>query len=415
MSITILGYSIGKNKTGQISASKRQRANRRATDVIKPQYRREVSFQISDIKLAEQLALNPDNPNRRRLIDIYRYILKDLRLRGQIRDAIMKITGEPWMIYDENEQPAEELSAMLRKRWMAQTIKHIAGVEFWGYQVIEYDRIQPQEWNIDVVTLLPHEHISIEKGWILIDGEINGSYIDYNGISQDLDLVEFYDTREDLGMLNNIAYNTIWKYYARSDWSRMNEKFGMPIIGIEADTNNDDELDRLETQAANFGSDGYIITQKGDAMQIIERKGQRPHDTFMDNIKLCNEENEIGINGQVGTSSEKSFVGAAEVQERKFEDITLSRLDFVANEINDKLLPYLRAKGFAIPEGYSFNYPTIIAERKKKLAQTTAKEAWKAPQQHEENQPQASGDKSKAEEDSENEQADIKSPKKSNP
>ena len=366
MAIKLFGYSIGKNKTAQILSPK-GRGGKKSSDLIKKQYRREVMFQIADIRQAETLALSPDAPNRRRLIDIYKYVLKDLRLKGQIRDAVMKVTGEPWMIYDENEKPVKDLSKMLRKRWMAQTIKHIAGVEFWGYAVLEYDLIDPKKGSIGVVKLIPCEHISIENAWILIDAEVNGSYIDYSGISSDLDLVEFYDTREDLGLLLNISYNTIWKYYARSDWSRTNEKFGMPLVSITADTNNDDELDKLEIQAANLGTDGYIVGQAGDTINLVERKGQRIHDTFMDMAKFCNEENEIGINGQVGTSSEKSFVGAAEVQERKFEDITLTRLDFVANEINDKLFPYLRAKGFDIPEGYKFDYPVLINERKKKL------------------------------------------------
>lgn len=370
MSFKILGLSIGKNKTSEIlptnglTGSKRAR---RASQSIKKQYRRELQYQIADINQAINTATNPDAPNRRRLIDIYKYVTKDLRLKGQIRDAVMKVTGEPWMIYDENENPVEDLSNKMRKRWMAQTIYYAAMAEFWAYNVLEFDQIDPAKFDIGVVFQFPHEHICIERAWVLIDGEINGSYIDYNGISNELDIVEFYNTRTDLGLLMEISYNTIWKYYSRSDWSRASEKFGAPILGIEADTNNDDELDRLERQAADFGSDGYIVTQKGDVLQIIERKGQRMHDIYYDNIKLCNEENEIGINGQVGTSSEKSFVGAAEVQERKFEDITLTRLDFVQNEINDKLFPYLRAKGFAIPEGYRFNYPTLINERNKKL------------------------------------------------
>ncbi|WP_346237755.1 phage portal protein family protein [Niabella insulamsoli] len=404
MAFSLFGYSIGKNKTGQILSPKGERSKKRASEVIKKQYRREVSFQIADIRLARQLAQNPDQPSRRKLIEIFKYILEDLRLKGQIRDAVMKVTGEPWMIYDKNENPVDDLSDKMRKRWLAQTIKHIALCEFWGFQVLEYDFIDPKECNMGVVKLIPCEHISIERAWVLIDGEVNGSYIDYNGISNDLDLVEFYDTREDLGLLANIAYNTIWKYYSRSDWSRASEKFGMPLTSIEADTNNDDELDRLERQAANLGTDGYVVTQKGDTVNIVERKGQRMHDIYWDNVKLCNEENEIGINGQVGTSSEKSFVGAAEVQERKFEDITLARLNFVANEINDKLFPYLRAKGFPIPEGYKFDYPVLIAERKNKLAKSKAMENFDPAKPAADSGPEAT---ESGKDDQDNKQADA--------
>jgi len=366
MSIKLFGYTIGKDKTTAYLPQNNQK-RRKASQAIKKQYRRELSFQIKDIKLAERLASNPDMPNRRRLFEIYYYVLKDLRLKAQIRDAWMKVVGEPWMMYDETETPQDELSKAMRKHWMTQTIRLIAMCEFWGYSVPEYDGINAGTFDIQEVKLIPREHISIDLQQILIDAEVGGSFIDYSGIMWDLDLVEFYDNREDLGMLNEIAYNTIWKYYSRSDWSRGSEKFGMPILSITADTTNDDELDRLEDRAADFGTDGYIVGQKGDVISIVERKGQRIHDIYLDNIKLCNEENEIGINGQTATTQEKSFVGAAEVQERKFEDLTLTRLEFVKNQINQKFLPYLRYKGFAIPDNYIFDYPALINDRNKKL------------------------------------------------
>jgi len=379
MSFKIFGYSIGKNKTGAYSASSAKNRGK-VSAAIKKQYRREISFQIADIKKAELLATSPDAPNRRRLFDIYKYIDKDIRLTAQIRDAVMKITGEPWMIYDENDIPQEEMSKAMRKNWMTQTIKAIALVEFWGFSVPEYSDIDPTSFRIGEVKLIPPEHISIEWQQILIDAEINSSYIDYSDMMWDLDLVEFYETRESLGLLLKAAYNIIWKYYSRSDWSRCSEKFGMPMLSIEADTNNDDELDRIEERAANFGTDGYIVAQKGDTANIIERKGQKIHDIYLDNIKLCNEENEIGINGQTATSQEKAFVGSAEVQERKFEDLTLTRLEFVKTQINEKFIPYLRYKGFAIPDNFYFDYPALINDREKKLnGRQTNSDAIEAP------------------------------------
>lgn len=362
----ILGIQLGKKKPKEI-VYKDKKQRKRASEIIVKQYRREVSFQIQDIKVAEQLALNPDNPDRTRLNEIYDYILKDIRLKAQIRDCVMKVQGEPYMIYDDNDNPVEEISKHFRKRWFNKTIEQAVLSELYGFRVIEYFGIDPTNFEINDVSIIPNKHVCIERQRLLIDGTPNGTFLDYSEIKTDLDLIEFYNNREDLGLLNNCAYNTIWKYYSRSDWSRANEKFGMPILSIEADTNNDDELDAIELKAANFGTDGYIVTQSGDKVSIIERAGQRIHDVWLDNIKLCNDENEIGVNGQIATSSEKSFVGSAEVQERKFEDLTLTRLQFVADEINHKLFPYLRAKGFDIPEGYKFDYPALIAERNRKL------------------------------------------------
>lgn len=100
----------------------------------------------------------------------------------------------------------------------------------------------------------------------------------------------------------------------------------------------------------------------------MQRSGQKMHDIYLDNIKLCNEEFTLLINGQVATSTEKSFVGSSEVQERNFEDLTLTRLQNVSDNINLKLFPYLRYKGFTdITEDVTFDYPALVREREKKI------------------------------------------------
>ena len=187
----------------------------------------------------------------------------------------------------------------------------------------------------------------------MIDGNINAAYLDYAPIMEELELMEFGD-REDLGILLECAYNVIWKYYSRSDWSRGSEKFGMPILAIEADTNNDSELDALEDRAANFGNDGYIVTQAGDKVTIIERKGDKMHSIYMDNISLCNDEVSKIINGTSSASEAKPFVGTAEVGERTMQTFTIARLQRIADEFNKSVIPYLIRKGFPL-EGKKFN------------------------------------------------------------
>jgi hypothetical protein len=338
---------------------------KRATTVIKKQYKREVSWQISDIKMALIMAANPINPDRLRLHQIYRYIMLDARMKSQVRDMLLKIKSEPWMLYI-GDNPDEELTELYRKRWMNAIIQYIAEKELHGYSVLELDKIEPDKINIGMVTLLPREHISIENQWILINATVNGSYIPYGDVMWDIDLLEFVDDRADYGILLECAYNVIWKYYSRTDWSRTSEKWGSPVLSVLVDTTDDKELDNYEARAANFGSDGYIIGQKGDEMEILFPGGTKMHDIFLDNIKMCNEELTILVNGQTAMTDQKAFVGSSEVQERKFEDLTLSRLQTIVDDINEKVIPYLRYKGFKLPEDIRFDYPALVQERARK-------------------------------------------------
>ena len=345
------------------------RGRKRASNTIKKQFKREVSWQISDIKMALIMAENPINPDRLRLHQIYRYVLRDARLKSQVRDALLKIKSEPWMFYNGSEEkPDEKLSELYRTRWFNLIIQYIAEKEMHGYSVVELDKIDPEKNNIGIVTLIPREHISIENQWVLINATVNGSYLPYGDIMWDIDLLEFCDRRDDYGILLECAYNVIWKYYARADWSRSSERWGSPTLAVTVDTNSDTELDEYETRAQNFGSDGYIIGQKGDEIEILERSGTNMHLIWLDSIKFCNEEMTIMVNGQTATTDQKAFVGSSEVQERKFEDLTLSRLQSIVDDINEKVLPYLRFKGFNIPEEIRFDYPSLVRNRQEKLS-----------------------------------------------
>ena len=333
--------------------------------IIKKLPKREVSYQIEDIKSALTMAANVDTPDRYKLFQIFNYIMKDGHLKSQIRVAKYKVLSEPWQIY-QGKVVDVATSDLLLKRWVNTIIEYILEAELYGFTCIEMDMIDPANWAIGEVAIVPRDYISIEKQWILVEGSVNGSVLPYADIMNELEMLEF-GRRDDYGTLLECAYNIIWKFYSRSDWSRGSEKFGMPILIVEADTNNDAELDAIETKAANFGTDGYMVVQAGDKATLMERKGDKMHDIWKDNILLCNEEVSKIINGQTGSSDPKAFVGAANVQERTMEDFTMARLQNVVDEFNEKVIPYLIAKGFAIKEGSRLDYPSLIRDRERKL------------------------------------------------
>lgn len=362
--IKLFGITIRKGSVA-LKAGPTTTARARAGRVIKRQAKREVSYQIADIKAALTLAKNVDAPDRSKMLQIYDYIVKDAHLKSQMKTAKFKVLAEPFILYNA-DTPDDATSLLFRKKWMSKIIAYILEAEMYGFTVLELDGLDPATFNIASVEKIEREYISIEKQWILIEGNINGSYLPYADIMNEIDLLEFGE-KDDYGCLLECTYNVIWKYYSRSDWSRGSEKFGMPILSIEADTNNDNELDAIEAKASSFGTDGYIVTQKGDKATFIERTGAKMHDIWFDNIKYCDEQISKNINGQTATSDVKAFAGAAQVQERTMDDFTFARLQNICDEVNEKLIPYLRLKGFKIPEGLTYDYPTLKREREHKI------------------------------------------------
>lgn len=369
-SFKIFGYSIGLSKTKAGIGPKTTTANsadkKRATGAIKKQNKREVSYQIADIKSALIKVKNADDPDRSKLHAIYEYTGRDGHLKSQIRLAKFKLKSEPWLLYN-GENPDIELTKQFHKKWMSRVIEYILESELHGYSVIE---LTVEEGNV-TVKLIERQHVSIEKQLILIEATLNGPVIPYADVMWELDLVEFGE-RDDLGTLLECAYNVIWKFYSRSDWSRASEKWGMPVLKVVADTNDDAELDDMERRAANFGSDGYVILQKGDEAEMLERSGDNGHKIYSDNIALCNDEISKIINGQTGSSDQKAFVGSAEVHERVMDDFTIARMQNVVDEMNERFIPYLIYKGL-LSDGITFDYPELRRIREKKLNGTPTK------------------------------------------
>lgn len=360
----IFGFTISLSKKNKATTTATvTNSKKRATKAIRKQIKREVSWQINDIKTALDFAKNFDNPDRSKLFKIYDYIRKDAHLQSQIKTAFFKVESEPWLLYKDGK-PDEAASKLYRRLWFNKLIHFALEKEFYSFTLVEADGIDPANYTIKKLVSIDREYVCIEKQLILLEGTINGDNLPYGDIISDIDLIQFGDG-EGFGCLLECSYNVIWKYYARNDWSRANEKVGTPILSIVADTNNDDELDAIENKAANFGTDGYIIGQKGDVHEFLERKSDNFYTTFKDMILLCNDEISKAINGQTGTTEAVPFVGSGEVMERTMDDFTIARLQNIVDEMKENVFPFLIKKGFNL-EGYEFDYPRLVKERERK-------------------------------------------------
>jgi hypothetical protein len=350
--ISKIGGLFNRGGNRRDIALKQPDSKKRASYAIKQQAKPFVRYNIEDINSAKTMATNPDRPDRTRLLSIYRYIMTDAHLSSQISVAIMKVLSEPCSLYGK-AGINKEASKLLQQPWFNSLITHILEPEFWGYSLVELIP-DPSSMSAEI-TLIPREHVSPERHQVLIEGTLDGPVLPYQDVAEKINLLEFIHT-DPLGLLLKAAPNVIFKFYARSDWSRASEKFGMPMLHLKIDTNDENELDEAERKAASFGSDGYIVTQAGDEATIIERKGEKMHDIYLQNINYCDDQLSKLINGQTAASDQKSFVGAAEVQERILNDYTVARLRAVKYAINFKVIPYLISQGFGFLNGLEFDY-----------------------------------------------------------
>jgi phage gp29-like protein len=178
--------------------------------------------------------------------------------------------------------------------------------------------------------------------------------------------------RFDLGRFRKLARVVIRKNYADQDWSQYSERFGTPFLMVKTSSRNKKELDRIEEMAANFGSNSYGIFDDNDSVELLERKEQNGHLVFAD--RLADARNRIAtlINGQSSTSDQKAFVGAAEVHERVLNELTLARLKYIENTVNDALVPVLVANGYDL-QGCRFSFKEVARHEAKPADEPASK------------------------------------------
>jgi phage gp29-like protein len=362
---------------GQKNEPSKKEARKRVTAQLDTSVAEDrVKMEMDNLRTAIDNAIDPSNPDRRDLIAIYKNSETDPHVFSQCQVAKSKLLAEPFMV-SKGDTESPELTAMLKAPWFEDWLSITLDALMWGHTVVEAGpRNEMGIW--DCFRTFPRRHVlPYSKQIILRPGDQSG--IPYGDKPAALYLIEI-GRPEDLGLLRIISREVIWKNFARTDWSQASEKFGMPFIWLKTGTEDKEELDRLEAMCRNFASNGYMITNLDDSVEIVETAKSDVHRIYQENAKLCDEQISKCINGQTGTSDEKAFVGSAEVHERILDDFHHARLRYASNLTNYSLFPFLQYHGYQL-EGAVFRFPRldIKAEEPEEPGQDPSLETPPAP------------------------------------
>ncbi len=334
---------FGATKQTEVEEVKPKRKKKLPADMIPdPTYR--VSMQMQTLKDAVNEAIDVYHPNRNQLLLLYHWVTKDSHLKSQTEIAINKVAGLPFKVW-KGDTEVDDLKYHFKKPWFDDYIRVMIEAEQWGYTLVEFAEMEKGQFR--GCKAFPRRYVLPEKRHIITHpSALSG--VPYEGILNDLYMIEAGSTH-DIGTLELIAKEVIWKNFARVDWSDFNERFGKPLIDIATDTDDQEEVMKRARFAASFGTNGWIVRDIDDTVNIIEAKNIGGNaENFEKMIKMCNEEISKVVNGQSGTSDEKSFVGSAEVGERILNDYTRARVRRISNHINYTLIPFLVKYGYPL-------------------------------------------------------------------
>jgi phage gp29-like protein len=301
---------------------------------------------------AQQMATAAENAKRYPLYNLYAEIQKDLHLRSQINNRMLKSLSKAFVIKDKSGNVDEELTLLLNNQNFVYGInKAILETVYNGHSLIELNYINEHL----TVTLIPRQNVEPVKGLIFYDYTDDGKKLDYrNQKEYGSWLMEFGDNK-DLGLLNGCVPHVLFKRFGQSCWSELAEIYGIPPRVMKTNTQDKVMTNRAKQMMTDMGSAAWFIIDDSESFEFA--KGVNTNgDVYKNLITLCNNEMSMGISGAVVGQDTANGSNAKETASISIvQDLVDSDLTLLEQNWNTTVIPGLVLLGI-VPEGSTFGY-----------------------------------------------------------
>ena len=271
-----------------------------------------------------------------------------------------------YQILDAKGKPDEEVTKIFNKAWFKTFLSYlldaqgfgyslvflgdIVNDEFKGMEIIKRWHISPDRFEIQTYPYAPsginfNEDEDIKR-WHIYAGTPNdtGSSICGYGIFYEVAIYEIY-LRSTLGFNVDYAQN-----------------FGQPIRVGKTTKTDETERDAFFESMVNMGNNATVMLDPTDDITLVESKGAGQGYRVYESLELrC--ERKISklilghsdamdsVPGKLGANH-----GIDSPVDKALMDKQTKDAGYLTPIINDELIPRLRAFGFNIPEGYTFEF-----------------------------------------------------------
>ncbi len=334
---------------------------------------------LADWRAAWQAALHVDNPNRRRLYDIYRDVDVDLHLSGCIDQRRSFVMSRSFKLVDKDKTEDEDARHYFDQSWFKQLMRLCLDSRWWGHSLVELGDLTHDSDGClcyDGVSLIPRKHIIPEYHRCVVNvGDDWTSGIDYHEAPFADWLIEAGEP-DDLGRYLKAAQQTIPKKNAFAFWDAFAEIFGMPMRVAKTTTRDPGEWKRLERMIQDAGNNLGMVTGMETEVQFVESGKGDAFNVYDRRIDRANSElSKLSI-GQTMTIEDGSSLSQSETHLEVFENLVASDQDMFRDIVNNQLLPRMVKHGFPL-KGLRFewndavdytpeqqvSYETMIADR----------------------------------------------------
>ncbi|MDB0612685.1 DUF935 family protein [Tenacibaculum maritimum] len=319
---------------------------------IKTNGTRMSSQDISNWVKAINAAINPKNPKRALLYDLYDNIKIDGHLESVMDKRTNSVINKKLLFIEEGKDGEENefmKKEILETPWMRKLLKLIMSSISYGHALIE---LILKDGMINDVVLIPRKNVIPETGFLIQDISVpdKGSFFRDETFEYHNYLIEAGEPKS-YGKLMTAAQYVIYKRGGIGDLAQFAEVFGSPFRVGKYNKYDDDVRARLENSLEQMGSAPYAVIPEGAAIEFHDNNSSGKSEVFVSIYDICNKEISKLYVGQTMTTEDGSSKSQSETHKEVEEEINYSDMIEVEFLLNWQFLPKLRNIGFPVPEG----------------------------------------------------------------
>ena len=295
----------------------------------------------------------PDKPRRNLLQDIYYDLGTDGHLKSVMRLRKYTTLNTGFQITNDKGNVNEEATKFLNKSWFYKFLEVALDSIFYGYTLQEFESFFPDSV---IHNTIPRQNVVPEQK-IVVPDLTKDEAIHYDDPYFADYLIEIGEP-EELGILNDIVPNLIWKRNVGQSWADFTEKFGIPMVTATTTAYDDDTIDKINYMLQQIGEASTGVFPQGTTLEFREADRTDAYQSYEHFIKYNKEEISVAIVGGTMITNDGSSRSQSEVHERNLDEkIAIADKRNITFLINDKLLPLLRRHGYTfIGENDSFGF-----------------------------------------------------------
>ena len=329
---------------------------------LQQESKRLVEHDIADWRTACQMAKSFDNPQRLRLYEIYDDVALDLHLSGTIEQLNGYVKARSFKLVDKNGNDNEDAAKIFDQEWFKDLLDYHLEARYYGHSLAELGDIIVGAGGVmayDGVTLIPREHVIPEKGRVVrIKGEDWHTGAAFREPPFTDWLIEC-GRKNDLGLFEKAAKETISKKYALAFWDTFAEMFGIPIRIAKTSSRDESERAKMAAMMENMGAKAWGVFDESTDIELVESTKSDAYNVYDKRVERANSELSKLVLNQTMTIDDGSSLSQSQTHLDVLENLVESLCDGIRDMVNNKLLPRMERHGFPV-KGLSFEWDDPI-------------------------------------------------------